>query len=271
MSGINISCQTFSWQMSLDKYRGRIGHIAALAKKAGFTAIEPEIVILGESPAAERVAAEIEPYGIRVPSLVLAEEWAAAKETEQERERADWAFDLADALGARQVVVVQKSDGRHDLAARQRALMGCFDAIAERAADRGIRIGFHPNSLESSLFREPADYDTLEAVLPERVGFAPDLGHVARGGMDVLETVKRFRERIDHLHVKDMFADGRWAPTGDGVIDIVGTMRYLDETGFTGWAAFEDESDLAERDPDEATLRAGRWVAENLAPFIAGN
>lgn len=269
MSGMNFSCQTFSWQMSLDTYRGQIAHIAEVAKKAGFSAVEPEIVILGERPTAERIIEEIEPHGVSIPSLVVAEEWSTALESDGERERTDWAFDLADALGARQIVVVQKSPGRHDLIERQRALMSCFDAIANRAADHGIGVSFHPNSLESSLFRDAADYDVLGDILPASVGFAPDLGHVARGGMDVLETVKRFRERIDHLHVKDMFSDGAWAPTGEGDLEIVATIAYLYESGFKGWAAFEDESELAEQDPDEATLRTGRWVTEKLAAFAA--
>lgn len=269
MTGVNISCQTFSWQMSLETYRGRIGHIASIAKKAGFAFLEPEIVLLGDLSSAELIRREIEPHGIRIPSLVIAEEWAAPEESAGERERTDQALDLAEALGATQVVVVQKSDGRHDLAERQRGLMTCFDAIAVRAADRGIGVSFHPNSLDTSLFIDAADYDVLEQILPERVGFAPDLGHVARGGMDVVETVTRFRERIVHLHVKDMFANGEWAPTGEGVVDIAGVFRQLSDTGFAGWAAFEDESALAETDPDEATLRAGRWVREHLAEYLA--
>lgn len=267
MTGINISCQTFSWQMSLATYCGRIGHIATVAKQAGFSYIEPEIVMLGEAPTAEWLRGQTAPHGVGIPALVIAEEWDASQESEGERERTDSAFDLADALGAAQIVLVQKSDGRHDLAERQRGLMRCLDGIAQRAADRGIGVGFHPNSLETSLFRSPQDYDVLEQILPERVGFAPDLGHVAHEGMDVLETVKRFRERIVHLHVKDMYENGEWAPTGEGIVDIVGVFRYLSETGFSGWVAFEDESELAERDPDEATLRAGRWVQEHLGAY----
>ncbi|MGB4135788.1 MAG: sugar phosphate isomerase/epimerase [Microbacterium sp.] len=267
MSGVNFSCQTFSWQMSLDSYRGRIGHIARVAGAAGFSAIEPEIVMLGDAPTAERILAEIEPFGVAIPSIVLAEEWAAPRESDEERARADGAFALAAGLGAHHVVVVQKSSGRHDLAERQRGLMTCFDGLAERAADHGIGVSFHPNSLETSLFRDAADYGVLEGILPERVGFAPDLGHVARGGMDLVETLARFRDRVVHVHVKDMFSDGRWAPTGEGDIDLVGAIRHLHETGFSGWAAFEDESALAESDPDEATLRAGRWVEAELAPY----
>jgi inosose dehydratase len=164
---------------------------------------------------------------------------------------------------------VQKSDGRHNLAERQRGLVSCFSDIAARAAERGIAVSFHPNSLDTSLFVDQADYDVLERILPENVGFAPDLGHIARGGMDVLETIRRFGDRVVHMHVKDMYENGDWAPTGEGVVDIEGVFEHLSETGFTGWIAFEDESALAETDPDEATLRAGRWVQENLAAYRA--
>lgn len=267
MSSIRFACQTYSWQMSLDRYRGRVGHIAQVATASGFSAIEPEMVILGDDRSPAAVLAAVHQHQMTIPSLVYVDEWETPAESPSERANLQEALTLAKAVGATRLVLVQNSAGRHELAGRQRVLMDRLDAIADRASEFGVSATFHPNSSETSLFRDAADYDRLEEILPVRVGFTPDLGHVAKGGMDVMEVVRRFRDRIDHMHIKDMFSDGSWAPTGEGVVDIEGVVRYLDEIGFDGWIAFEDESQLAQEDPDEAVRRTGAWVRANLAPY----
>ncbi|MDR5700899.1 sugar phosphate isomerase/epimerase family protein [Agromyces aerolatus] len=267
MTGIKIACQTYSWQMRLEAYQGRLAHIAEVARAAGFDAIEPEMVILGDDRSVDGVSAAVAPYGITIPSLVLAEEWSSPQESAEERERLEEALTLARGLGAEHLVLVQASTGRDDLHARQATLMERLRGVAARATEYGVSVSLHPNSVDTSLFRDAHDYDRLEEILPDEVGLTPDLGHVARGGMDVLETVRRFRSRIVHVHAKDMAADGSWARTGEGVVDLVGTVRHLHETGFDGWIAFEDESSFAKDHPDEATRSAGAWIAANLAPY----
>ena len=77
--------------------------------------------------------------------------------------------------------------------------------------------------------------------------------------------------KVFGLHVGSKLLIRADAPPQSTVdVDIVGVFRHLSETGFRGWAAFEDESAFAETDPDEATLRAGRWVQESLAEYRAG-
>jgi inosose dehydratase len=82
--------------------------------------------------------------------------------------------------------------------------------------------------------------------------------------MDPLDIVRTYRDRVDHLHVKDFAADGSWAATGTGVVDIRGVLSFLTATGYDGWVTMEDESPDAERDPDTAVLRNGDYVREIL-------
>jgi inosose dehydratase len=79
-----------------------------------------------------------------------------------------------------------------------------------------------------------------------------------------LEVVRTYRARVDHVHVKDMYADGTWAPTGEGEVDVVGVHSHLSDTGYEGWIVFEDESAEAKRDPDGAARRAAEFVREVL-------
>jgi inosose dehydratase len=126
----------------------------------------------------------------------------------------------------------------------------------------------HPNSPPGSLFRISEDYELLLDRLDPDVGFTPDIGHVAAGGMDPLETVKRYRDRVDHTHFKDINHDGSWAATGEGRLDFPAVVSYLAGTGYHGWIVFEDESEAAKRDPDTATRRNGVYARELLSPIL---
>lgn len=46
MSNIRFGLQTYSWQMSYEKYRGRIDHIADIGEAAGFIGMEAEVCML---------------------------------------------------------------------------------------------------------------------------------------------------------------------------------------------------------------------------------
>lgn len=105
--------------------------------------------------------------------------------------------------------------------------------------------------------------------LPQRIGLTPDLGHIVRGGMDPLEIISTYRERVDYVHIKDITADGIWSPAGAGVIDIRAVVRYLADTGYIGWITMEDELPEAERDPDAAVLPNGEYAQSVLAPVTA--
>jgi len=86
-----------------------------------------------------------------------------------------------------------------------------------------------------------------------------DTGHLLIGGGDVLETWHRWRQRINHLHLKDVRVDrlreiiaagggmidvwsgGTFAPLGDGDLDIAGLMSDVVHSGFDGWIVIEQD------------------------------
>jgi sugar phosphate isomerase/epimerase len=53
------------------------------------------------------------------------------------------------------------------------------------------------------------------------------------GGLDDI------RERVVHVHVKDVTAAQEWTRIGDGIVDFPAMLRYLDETGYDGYLSFE--------------------------------
>jgi inosose dehydratase len=265
---MRTGCQTYSWQMSLPAYQGRIDHICEVVGQAGFAGLEPEVIMLGRFAEAGRLAAALEANHLELAALTLVEDWAGEHETPQERASADAAIALAASFdGALLALCQMPGRDRQDLRQRQRRVLSCVADVAGRAADAGLRTTFHPNSPEGSLFRTSDDYEVLLEGLPDSVGFTPDLGHVARGGMDPLAVVKQYRARVNHVHAKDMDRAGRWALIGTGDVPVAEVAGLLHRTGYQGWFVLEDESELAERDPDAVAAQLGRYVDEVLRPL----
>jgi inosose dehydratase len=87
--------------------------------------------------------------------------------------------------------------------------------------------------------------------------------------MDPLAMLRRYRERIDHVHVKDIHADGSWArPRTAGSISA--PLFVLADTGYHGWIVLEDDSDNAHRHPDTARPCNGAFVRVMLLSLVDG-
>lgn len=142
---------------------------------------------------------------------------------------------------------------RLNLRQRQANAIACVNAVASRAVDQGIVCSFHSNSPKGSVFRIQEDYRILLDSLDSRVvGFTPDTGHIAKGGMDVLDIFNSYRPLNKHVHFKDITASGEWTAMGAGVIDFPRIVTMLRDTGYAGWIMIEEESPDAEADPDSA-------------------
>ncbi|MBM7799472.1 inosose dehydratase [Microlunatus panaciterrae] len=247
--------------MSIDRYRGQVEHMASVASRAGFTGFEPELVMLGDDWSVSRLRHILDQHGLSLAAMVLVEEWRGPCETESERADAESVIKAVAASGGAKLVLCPfPGADRSDLAERQVNAMACMEAVAKRAADVGVHCTFHPNSPTGSVFRTAEDYRRMADLLPDLIGYTPDIGHIARGGMDPLTVIRQWRDRIDHVHVKDVAEDGTWAETGAGVVDVRGVLEHLAATDFTGWVTFEDESAAAETDPDQATAHNGDYV-----------
>ena len=266
---IRFGCQTYSWQMSGERYRGRLEHIAHVAADAGFPALEPEVYMLGEYLDPGRLHDVLDRNKIELAALAFAGHWLNDSETDGERRAADEVIATLSSFPQAKLVLVQLPGvDRADLALRQARAIACMNAVARRALEAGLHPTVHPNSPPGSVFRLFEDYELLLERLDPAVGFTPDLGHIAAGGMDPLETVTRYRDRVDHIHFKDIDADGTWAATGRGRIDFPAVVSYLSETKYEGWVVFEDECAESKRDPDGATRRNAVYAHDTLAPLL---
>lgn len=98
-------------------------------------------------------------------------------------------------------------------------------------------------------------YDMIKDLDP-RMGLCLDVGHDFRAGFDPAETIRRYRKRIFHVHVKNVDPDVVDVKTGRrikrnqsrpfprGKIDLVEVINALAEIGYSGTCEIEYERDF---------------------------
>ncbi|BDZ47975.1 hypothetical protein GCM10025867_02160 [Frondihabitans sucicola] len=262
LNTLRYACQTYSWQMSGDRYRGDIDHMTRVAKGAGFTGFEAETLMLGPSWTESGLHSSLDAAGLDLAAIVLVHSWRNDTETPAEKVEADQVIRAVAGYPDSKIVLVNTpGPDRDDLFRRQDTAVSCMAAIADRAADVGVTCTVHPNSPAGSVFRTADDYDRLGHLMsPTKLRFTPDIGHITVGGMDPSRILDTWWDLIDHIHIKDVAVDGSWAATGTGTVDIPGILNTLAERSFAGWVTFEDESPEAESDPDRAVEDAGAYL-----------
>jgi inosose dehydratase len=109
-----------------------------------------------------------------------------------------------------------------------------------------IRIAIHNHGPEDKRF--PSPYDAWKAVekYDRRLGLCIDVGHSARAGVDPAEAIRRCRERLYDLHLKDIDSTaptGKTIEGGRGVLDLPSIVRALLDVRYPHLVSFEYEKD----------------------------
>ncbi|QGQ99253.1 hypothetical protein EHS13_32520 [Paenibacillus psychroresistens] len=265
--GLLFGCQTYTWQMSFEQYNNSLDHIMDVAAASGFAGIEAELCMLGDYyNAPERLKQALADRGLKLAALTLALPWRGEHESNEEMVEAEHLVQYLRHFPQAIMVLVQLPwDNRDDLRERQENLLSILHTVSARARDEGIACAFHPNSPSGSLFRIIEDYTFLfERLDPKVLGYAPDSGHIANGGMNPMDIFRSQRKNITHVHFKDYAVKDGWKPMGEGGIDHLEIVRFLRETDYNGWIMVEEESELAVGEPDLVTKQNGAYVIKKL-------
>jgi len=126
------------------------------------------------------------------------------------------------------------------------------------------------------------DEDEIRRVLRESdIALCVDTGHLALAGADPLDIVRRFADRVRHVHLKDIDLDmafrvrpgqlgyrdavaaGLYRPLGHGGIDVAGIVGTLEDAGYGGWYVLEQDTVLTR--PESTT---GRRAAETSYRYL---
>lgn len=98
------------------------------------------------------------------------------------------------------------------------------------------------------------------------IALTVDTGWLGTQGLAAPETIRALGpDLVKHVHLKDVKRAGahETCPLGEGVVDIPGAIRALQEIGYTGWYSWEDEPE------DRNPLEIARPMREYLEQLLA--
>ncbi|MBO0127123.1 sugar phosphate isomerase/epimerase [Agrobacterium sp. OT33] len=134
-------------------------------------------------------------------------------------------------------------------------------AIATLARDKyGVRATIHPHAGGYIEFADELQ-QIGENIPADLAGLCLDTGHMAYSGMDPVTTLRKYWDRVDYIHFKDIdatvfeevmaerirffdaCAKGVMCPIGRGSIDYPAIRSLLTELGYGGYITIEQERD----------------------------
>lgn len=147
--------------------------------------------------------------------------------------------------------------------------------IAKRVVDLGVGLGYHNHM--GSLGEAPDEVDRiLDASDPRYVKLELDIAHYQQGGGDPVNALRKYRERLLFLHIKDLEspvpgATGgngrpyRFVELGRGKVDLPAVFAAVKEIKFRGWAVVElDAVPDNARTPKESAIISKKYLEEKL-------
>ena len=147
--------------------------------------------------------------------------------------------------------------------------------IGKRTADLGIPVAYHPHM--GSIGEKPNDADqVLDATDPKYVRLLLDVAHYQVGGGDPAAAIRKYKDRLLLLHIKDARRPIResgpsyeFVELGRGSVDLPGVFAALRDVKFQGWAIVELDSvpDKA-RTPKESAAISKRYLQDVIKVSI---
>lgn len=154
-----------------------------------------------------------------------------------------------------------------------------LNKLGKVANDMGITLTFHHHM--GTVVQTAAEIDRLmENTDPELFNLLFDSGHLAYCGEDYMYVLKKYINRIKHVHLKDIRPEviekvkkehlsflqgvrlGTFTVPGDGAIDFTPIFDVLSENNYEGYVLVEAEQDPAVANPFEYAVKARKYIAE---------
>ncbi len=140
-----------------------------------------------------------------------------------------------------------------------------LSAVAAYVKSEGLHVAYHHHM--GTVIETEAEIEKLMAGTTEDVGLLLDTGHLTFAQANPLKIAQNYRDRIVHVHCKDVrldmlesfqdgsksFLDGVLAGVftvhGDGGVDFLPVLKELAAASYEGWLVVEAEQDPAKANP----------------------
>ncbi len=155
-----------------------------------------------------------------------------------------------------------------------------LNVLGRIATDRGFKLCYHHHM--GTVVQTAEETDRMLANTDkESVYLCYDTGHFTFAGEDPLTVLKKYVERVGHVHLKDMRAEvvarvkaegwsflkavreGAFTVPGDGCVNFEPIFKVLDEANYEGWLLVEAEQDPAKANPLEYAIKARKYIREH--------
>jgi inosose dehydratase len=158
-----------------------------------------------------------------------------------------------------------------------------INEAAKRTFQLGVKACLHPH-----LWTEVQDQNELDELMslcdPEVVFFAPDTAHLTGAGMDPAAIIRKYRERVAYVHLKDLtFIEATkedfpmllgnealpvFCELGLGSIDFNPILEALIEINYAGWLTVE--IDQSTSTPYQSLEICRNFVEQQLLISVKG-
>ena len=140
-----------------------------------------------------------------------------------------------------------------------------INEIGKRLEDEQMPLAYHHHM--GTVIQSHEDTERLLQETNDSVKLTIDTGHMLFAGGDSLKIIKDFKEKIIHVHCKDMrknvlekslkhdlsfrhaFLEGAFTVPGDGCIDYKPILNELKKNNYNGWLVVEAEQDPKKANP----------------------
>lgn len=114
-----------------------------------------------------------------------------------------------------------------------------FNDFNKKLKAEGLRLGYHNHAFEFEKIDGVFGYDILAQNTDEDIILELDTYWVEYAGLDLNEYIKRYKNRLELLHIKDMAKDKTSTEAGNGTMDFVSVIEETKKT--TKWFIVEQE------------------------------
>jgi inosose dehydratase len=140
--------------------------------------------------------------------------------------------------------------------------------LGQQTENVGIPLVYHHHM--NSTGEKPQEIDAiLKAADPKHVGLLFDIAHYTQGGGDPVQAIRRYRDWIKVVHLKDVKAATNtqgyeFVELGHGRVDVKGCAAALRDIGFSGWAIVELDRAEPGSTPKLCAVANSNYVTKEL-------
>ncbi len=231
---------------------------------------------------------------LEIRGLRIASAWFSAFLTTQPYGETERAFlkhrDFLHELGAKVIVVSEQGhsiqgkmnipifEGKYIMNDDEwNMLTTGLNKLGDLANEKGMKLVYHHHM--GTVVQTSEEIDRLmEETDPNKVCLLFDSGHLVFSGEDEIAILKKYVDRIKHVHLKDVRPEkveqvrreklsflqavrlGAFTVPGDGAIDFKPIFQILSEHDYEGWLLVEAEQDPAKANPFVYAKKARDYI-----------